>query len=193
MRDRPRQIRFSGLRLVGAPLRLLVTNATDIAHLHPYRDQSAATWPVRRLARSIERGLGAHLVEMLRETGRPLLTTYFAPAHAADAGGCERVVETPFHAAPATVEAGERAVGVAQNLVSEELKTPYGTAFYSRGRYLAGLTETEQTEVYLKHPFESRLLTISYTYPAGGDSSVRVQQLLDILAQIEGPEAAPPQ
>jgi hypothetical protein len=72
----------------------------------------------------------------------------------------------------------------------QELQTPYGTAFYSRGRYLAGMTETEQTEIYLKHPFQSRLLTISYTYPAGGDSSVRVQQLIDILAQLEGPTDA---
>jgi hypothetical protein len=75
----------------------------------------------------------------------------------------------------------------------QELQTPFGTAFYSRGRYLAGVTETEQTEIYLKHPLQSRLLTISYTYPAGGDSSVRVQQLIDVLAQLEGPEAEPPQ
>ncbi len=72
----------------------------------------------------------------------------------------------------------------------QELMTPYGTAFYSRGRFLAGNTDTEQTEVFLKHPFQNRLLTISYTYPAAGDSSVRVQQLLDILAMIEGPAAA---
>lgn len=73
----------------------------------------------------------------------------------------------------------------------QELLTPYGTAFYSRGRYLAGLTDTEETNIFLKHPFEDRLLTISYQYPAGADSSVRVQQLLDILAVIEAP--APPE
>ncbi len=70
----------------------------------------------------------------------------------------------------------------------QELVTPYGTAFYSRGRYLAGLADTEETNIFLKHPFEDRLLTISYRYPAGADSSVRVQQLLDILAVIEAPE-----
>ena len=68
----------------------------------------------------------------------------------------------------------------------QELVTPTGPAFYSRGRYLAGLTETEQTEIYLVHPLQSRLLTLSYTYPAGGDSSVRVQQLLDVLGYLEG-------
>lgn len=72
----------------------------------------------------------------------------------------------------------------------QELVTPFGTAFYSRGRYLSGMTDTEQTNVYLKHPFHSRLLTLSYTYPAAGDSSVRVQQLLDLLAQLEGPAEA---
>jgi len=72
----------------------------------------------------------------------------------------------------------------------QELVTPYGTAFYSRGRYLAGLTDTEETNIYLKHPFQDRLLTIGYRYPAGVDSSVRVQQLLDVLALIDAPEAA---
>jgi hypothetical protein len=70
----------------------------------------------------------------------------------------------------------------------QELVTPFGTAFYSRGRYLAGLDEVEETNIFLKHPFQSRLLTIGYRYPAGADSSVRVQQLLDILALIEAPE-----
>ena len=68
----------------------------------------------------------------------------------------------------------------------QELVTPHGTAFYSRGRFLAGLEPTEETVVLLKHPAESRLLTIRYRYPAGADSSVRVQQLLDILGVLEG-------
>jgi hypothetical protein len=69
----------------------------------------------------------------------------------------------------------------------QELVTPYGTAFYSRGRFVAGVTDTEETSLFLKHPFEDRLLTITYRYPAGADSSVRVQQLLDILSAIENP------
>ena len=67
----------------------------------------------------------------------------------------------------------------------QELATPLGTAFYSRGRFLAGTTETEETAVFIQHPMQSRLLTISYRYPADVDSSVRVQQLLDILGEIE--------
>jgi hypothetical protein len=68
----------------------------------------------------------------------------------------------------------------------QELVTPLGTAFYSRGRFLTGLTESEETAIFVKHPSESRLLTIAYRYPAGADSSVRVQQLLDILGELEG-------
>jgi hypothetical protein len=68
----------------------------------------------------------------------------------------------------------------------QELVTPLGAAFYSRGRYLAGLDEVEETAIFLLHPSQARLLTITYRYPAGVDSSVRVQQLLDILAVLEG-------
>jgi hypothetical protein len=68
----------------------------------------------------------------------------------------------------------------------QELVTPLGTAFYSRGRYLAGMTETEETVVFVRHPAEIRLLTVTYRYPAGVDSSVRVQQLLDLVGEVEG-------
>jgi hypothetical protein len=73
----------------------------------------------------------------------------------------------------------------------QELLTPFGTAFYSRGRFLSGLDEVEETVLLFKHPSEGRLLTIRYRYPAGADSSVRVQQLLDILGLLEGPGESP--
>lgn len=72
----------------------------------------------------------------------------------------------------------------------QELGTELGTAFYSRGRFLAGTTETEETAVFIQHPTQSRLLTIAYRYPANVDSSVRVQQLLDLLAEVDGVPAA---
>jgi hypothetical protein len=72
----------------------------------------------------------------------------------------------------------------------QELATPLGTAFYSRGRFLAGTTETEETAVFIQHPTRSRLLTISYRYPADVDSSVRVQQLLDVLGEVDSVHAA---
>jgi hypothetical protein len=83
--------RWSSIPLVGAPLRALVERYTHIPHLHPYRDQSRKTVPVRTLERLVKRGLGRELVANARASGRALLTTFFAPAHAADAHGLERI------------------------------------------------------------------------------------------------------
>jgi hypothetical protein len=83
--------RWSSFPFFGAPFRYVVSSATEIPHLHPYRDQSKPTWSVRQLRRAVDNGLGHGLVETMRETGRPLLTTYFAPAHAADAAGLDRI------------------------------------------------------------------------------------------------------
>ena len=73
----------------------------------------------------------------------------------------------------------------------QELVTPHGSAFYSRGRFLAGSELVEDTVVVLKHPSASRLLTIGYRYPAAGDSSVRVQQLLDLISVLQVPGSGP--
>jgi hypothetical protein len=76
--------RLSQLGLLGAPLRALVEALTEIPPLHPYRDLSAPTAPVRLIERMRQRGLGAGLVAHLRRTGTPLLTTFFVPAVIAD-------------------------------------------------------------------------------------------------------------
>jgi hypothetical protein len=83
--------RSSTLPVTGAALRPLVRAMTGIAPLHPPRDLSRPDWAVKRLERELRDGLGTKLVEQLRASGRPLLTTYFAPAHAADAAGLERI------------------------------------------------------------------------------------------------------
>src|SRR5262249_37189942 len=49
------------------------------------------TMGVRGLDALIRRGLGRGLVEHLRTTGAPLVTTFFVPALVADLAGCERV------------------------------------------------------------------------------------------------------
>ena len=77
--------------IIGAPLHTLIDALTAIAPLHPYRDLSAATLPVRSLDRLVRKGLGQGLVARLRAEQRPLLTTFFAPAIAADRHGCEPV------------------------------------------------------------------------------------------------------
>jgi hypothetical protein len=83
--------RASQLPLLGLPLRLLLDSLTSIPHLYPKRDLSRATLQARSLERLIEKGLGAGLVEHLRRSGAPLVTSYFATAVLADAHGCSPV------------------------------------------------------------------------------------------------------
>ena len=79
--------RISQLPVVGAPLRWALEELTDIPHLHPFRDQSAPTTSTKALDALVRRGLGQGLVEELQRSGRPLLTTFFAPAILADRAG----------------------------------------------------------------------------------------------------------
>ncbi len=83
--------RLSQVPVIGAPLRLLLDGITDIPRLHPYRDLSAPTRSVITLERLIRRNLGAGLVARLRETGAPLLTTFYSPAIVADRAGHDRI------------------------------------------------------------------------------------------------------
>ncbi len=71
-------------------------------------------------------------------------------------------------------------------LGGQELVSQLGTTFYSRGRYLVDGDEIEETVVFALHPYADRIMTITYRYPAGVDSSIRVQQLFDVLAMVEG-------
>ncbi|BDG09324.1 glycosyltransferase family protein [Anaeromyxobacter paludicola] len=84
--------RLSQWPVVGAPLRAALDAATAIEPLHPLRDLSAATGPVRALERLLGGGkLGQGLVEELRRSGAPLVTTFYTPALAADRAGCRGV------------------------------------------------------------------------------------------------------
>ncbi len=83
--------RLSQIPLLGAPLRYLLDWTTNIPRLHPYRDLSAPTSGVLTLERLIRRNLGQGLVHYLRETGAPLLTTFYSPAIVADRAGLDRI------------------------------------------------------------------------------------------------------
>jgi hypothetical protein len=83
--------RLSQIPVVGAPLRAFLDRLTDIPRLHPYRDLSAPTRGVLTLERLMRRSLGQGLVETLRRTGAPLLTTFYSPAIVADRAGHERI------------------------------------------------------------------------------------------------------
>jgi hypothetical protein len=83
--------RLSQVPVVGAPLRFALDWMTNIPRLHPYRDLSAPTSGVLTLERLIRRNLGQGLVEHLRSTGSPLLTTFYSPAIVADRAGLDRI------------------------------------------------------------------------------------------------------
>ena len=84
--------RASQLPLVGAPLRILLETMTRIPHLYPHRDLSAPTLECLSLQRLIRKGLGRGLAQRAAESGRPLLTTFYASAISADHhGGTEPI------------------------------------------------------------------------------------------------------
>lgn len=74
----------------------------------------------------------------------------------------------------------------------QELVSQLGTAFYSRGRFVLDGEATEETVVFSLHPDADRILRLRYRYPAGIDSSVRVEQLFEVLASVEGLEPQTP-
>jgi hypothetical protein len=83
--------RLSQLPWIGLPMRQLLDSATDIPRLHPYRDLSRPTQGVGMLERLLARGLCDGVVAGARASGEPLVTTFYAPAIAADRAGLPRV------------------------------------------------------------------------------------------------------
>lgn len=67
----------------------------------------------------------------------------------------------------------------------QELQGDFGTAFYSRGRYVEQGQPLEETVVFMIHPAGNRLLGIHYRYQAGDDSAARVEQLIDVISYLE--------
>ncbi len=83
--------RVSTFPWIGGPLHALVQAFTSIPHLHPWRDLSARTLGTRGLERLVAEGLGAGLIARLKAERVPLISTFYAPALAADWAGCEDV------------------------------------------------------------------------------------------------------
>ncbi len=77
--------------LLRHPLQSILDGLTAIPHLHPYRDLSKPGAAVHYLSRAIRNGLGQGMVEQLKSRQATLLTTYFAPALAADHHGCDDI------------------------------------------------------------------------------------------------------
>jgi hypothetical protein len=81
--------RLSQVSLGGGPLRWLLDQVTDIPGRYSERDLTRPTSGVRFVERQARRGLGRGLVAALRQSGRPLLTTFYVPALIADQAGLE--------------------------------------------------------------------------------------------------------
>jgi hypothetical protein len=87
-------------RLLSKPVRLrgltgiwagtAMDTVTRIRPLHDGTDLSAPDTATRMLGGLVDLGLGRGLGRHLRETGLPLLTTFYVPAIIADHAGCER-------------------------------------------------------------------------------------------------------
>ena len=66
-----------------------------------------------------------------------------------------------------------------------QLVAPIGLTFMLRGRYTDGDQELEELRAILVHPAGNRLLTASYSYPVGDDTTERGQQLMELLGEME--------
>jgi hypothetical protein len=68
---------------------------------------------------------------------------------------------------------------------AQELSGDAGVVFYSRGRFSDQETAVEETVLFLIHPSAYQLLEVRYRYPAADDSAARVEQLIEVLAELE--------
>jgi UDP-N-acetylglucosamine:LPS N-acetylglucosamine transferase len=76
---------------VGRPMRALLNTITAIPPLSAGGDLSGATQGTRWMQSAAKAGVGRRLAEHLRQTGTPLLTTFYAAAILAELHGAERL------------------------------------------------------------------------------------------------------
>ena len=68
-----------------------------------------------------------------------------------------------------------------------EYVSPLGTTYASRGRYTEGGGTVEERVVFMVHPWGDRLLKVIYRYPAGDDTQVRLDALMQgVVGELEG-------
>jgi hypothetical protein len=83
--------RCKTIPLVGTPLFGLMDRLLAIPPYYPNRDLSAPDFQVKLLESLIDRGLCRGMLEKIRTKTLPLITSYLAPAIAADRAGCNPV------------------------------------------------------------------------------------------------------
>lgn len=77
--------------LIGRPLFGLLDELQRISPFYPRRDLSSPTYQVKLASSLIRRGLGRELVRKLRQKPLPMITSFMAPALAADRAGVSPV------------------------------------------------------------------------------------------------------
>ena len=83
--------RARGIPVVGKPLFNILDTILRIPSFYPIRDLSSTTYQVDLLASRIRKGLCAGMLDTISTRQLPLLTSFYAPAMAADAAGYEPV------------------------------------------------------------------------------------------------------
>jgi len=83
--------RARGVPLIGKPVFNLLDALLRIPSSYPIRDLSGSTYQVDLLASSIKKGLCSGMMQKIREKTLPLLTSFYAPAIAADSDGYDPV------------------------------------------------------------------------------------------------------
>jgi hypothetical protein len=83
--------RARGIPLIGRPLFGIVDGLLHIPSFYPMRDLSTSTFQVDLLVSSIRKGLCAGAMDRVRSEDLPVLTSFYAPAIAADMQGIERI------------------------------------------------------------------------------------------------------
>jgi hypothetical protein len=77
--------------IVGKPLFGMLDALQSIPSFYPMRDMSSASYQVKLLGRFIDRGLCQGMLEQIKSKPLPLITSYMAPAIAADKAGYSRI------------------------------------------------------------------------------------------------------
>jgi len=83
--------RARGIPAIGKPVFNILDTIQRIPSFYPIRDLSPATYQVDMLASSIRKGLCAGMLNTIGTKQLPLLTSFYAPAIAADGAGHEPV------------------------------------------------------------------------------------------------------
>ncbi|UCF97480.1 MAG: hypothetical protein JSV89_20255 [Spirochaetaceae bacterium] len=77
--------------IIGKPLFGMLDALQSIPSFYPMRDMSAPSYQVKLLGRFIDRGLCRGMIEKIKTKPLPLVTSYLAPAIAADKAGYSRI------------------------------------------------------------------------------------------------------